>query len=56
MGSKATLVIVGILVLAIGVLGVIPAVAIISIEPLWFAYAIIAIGVISILAGIVAKK
>ncbi len=56
MGSKVTLIIIGLLVLAMGVLGAIPAVAMISIEPLWIAFASIAIGVISILVGIVAKK
>lgn len=56
MGSKITLIIVGILVLAIGVLGVIPTLTLVSIEPLWIAFASIAIGVISILVGIMAKK
>lgn len=56
MGSKITLIIIGVLVLAIGVLGAIPAVAMISMEPLWLAFVSIAIGVVAILVGIMAKK
>ena len=56
MGSKVILIIVGILVLAIGVLGAIPAVTMVSIAPLWAAFVAIAIGVIALLAGIMAKK
>ena len=56
MGSKTVLIIVGILVLAIGVLGALPMVTFISMEPLWLAFISIAIGVIALLAGIMAKK
>ena len=56
MGSKTVLIIVGILVLVIGVLGAIPAVGIMSVQPLWLAFVTIAIGVIALLAGLMAKK
>ena len=56
MGSKIILIVVGILVLAIGIPGAISAVTMMSIQPLWLAFVTIAIGVIALLAGIMAKK
>jgi hypothetical protein len=55
MVCKITLIIVGVLVLVMGVMGAIPALAIGS-EPLWHAFVKIAVGVISILVGAIAKK
>ncbi len=53
--SKVTLIIVGILVLAMGIMGAVPALSIGS-EPLWHAILKMAVGVIAIIIGIAAKK
>jgi hypothetical protein len=52
---KAGLIIVGVLVLIMGVMGAIPALAI-GTEPLWHAFVKIAVGVIAILLGAIAKR
>ncbi|OFW61994.1 MAG: hypothetical protein A2Z35_04525 [Actinobacteria bacterium RBG_19FT_COMBO_36_27] len=61
MASKVTLIIIGILVLAIGVLGAFPALAAVipvtlGTEPLWYAIVKIALGLIAIIVGIATKR
>jgi hypothetical protein len=55
MVCKTTLIILGVLVLVMGVMGAIPALAIGS-EPLWHSIVKMAVGVIAIIIGAVAKK
>ena len=61
MASKVTLIIIGILVLAIGVLGAFPTLAAVipvtlGTEPLWYAIVKIALGLIAIIVGAAAKR
>lgn len=62
MASKVTLIIIGILVLAMGVLGAFPTIAAaipvvtLGTEPLWYAIVKIALGLIAIIVGAAAKR
>jgi hypothetical protein len=61
MASKVTLIIIGILVLAIGVLGAFPTLAAaipvaLGTEPLWYAIVKIALGLIAIIVGVATKR
>ena len=53
--SKATLIIVGILILVMGILGVIPGIAL-GTEPVWHAIVKMVIGLIAIIIGAADKK
>ncbi len=62
MASKVTLIIIGILVLAMGVLGAFPSLAAaipgvtLGTEPLWYATVKMVLGLIAIVVGVASKR